>query len=162
MQRPVALIVAAGGAPPTRAAEAATSSIPIVFEIGEDPVRIGLVASLNRPGGNVTGASFFAGALVAKQIELVHDLLPNAASVVMLVNPDNPSTAADLPDGERAARKLGLSFHTAEVRRDADLDGAVASLAENHAGCARRERGSVLRRSIASALSRSRRSAGFP
>jgi putative tryptophan/tyrosine transport system substrate-binding protein len=133
VQRPVALIVATGGVPPTRAAEAATSSIPIVFETGEDPVRIGLVANLNRPGGNVTGASSFAGALVGKQIELVRDLLPNAASVAVLVNPDNPSTSADLPDGERAARKLNLHFHTAEARRDADLEGAVASLAENHA-----------------------------
>ena len=105
----VAVILAVGGVPPTQAAKASTSTIPIVFIVGGDPIKLGLVASLNRPGGNVTGVTILSGALTAKRLELLRELRPQA-SVACLVNPSSPEAEAQLadiresllPDGQRA------------------------------------------------------------
>jgi putative tryptophan/tyrosine transport system substrate-binding protein len=119
---PVAVIVAS--APPTvLAAKAATTTIPIVFISGEDPVRSGLVASLNRPGGKITGFSFFSTELAAKRLGLLHKLIPKARSIVVLVNPTNPESETITTDAREAASKLGmeLGFVTASSEREFDV-----------------------------------------
>jgi len=132
VRQPVALIIAAGTELPARAAIAATSTIPIVFTTGEDPVAIGLVRNLNRPGGNVTGATMFAAQLTAKDIELACDLLPKVASVAFLVNPDNAVTPTMVADAERAAKALGVSLGIYRARSVSDLEPAVAAAANHH------------------------------
>src|SRR6185295_17847046 len=102
-----AVIVAVGGVPPTQAAKAATSTIPIVFIIGGDPVRLGIVASLNKPGGNITGVTILSGALTAKRLELMHELVPGASVVAFLVNPASPEAETQLTDAREAARTIG-------------------------------------------------------
>src|SRR6478736_1010883 len=104
-------VIAAPGFVPARAAKAATATIPIVFGIGEDPVRIGLVASLARPGGNATGINFFTTEVVAKRLGLLHDLVPRAARIAVLVNPANPPiTEPLLRDVREAAPGIGLQI----------------------------------------------------
>src|SRR5262249_6230290 len=95
VQRQPAMLIVSGSTAAAQAAKAATQTIPIVFVIGSDPVRFGLVASLNRPGGNVTGVSFLVNSLVAKQIDVLHKLAPAATTVGFLVNPNNPNAEAD-------------------------------------------------------------------
>ena len=107
IQRKVAVIVT-GATPVTRAAKASTT-VPIVFVIGADPVKVGIVASLNRPGGNVTGVSFLANSLLPKQFELLHEMVPKAASLGFLVNPINPNAESDTRDVQAAAYALGSS-----------------------------------------------------
>lgn len=116
------------------AAKAATTTIPIVFAIGADPVKFGLVASLNRPGGNVTGATFRSNALVSKQFDLLRELAPGATTIGLLVNPDNPNAPSDRSEAEAAASVLGRRLHVAEVSRDSDIDGAVGTLVAAGAG----------------------------
>ena len=99
----VAVILAVGGVPPTQAAKASTSTIPIVFIVGGDPIKLGLVASLNRPGGNVTGVTILSGALTAKRLELLRELRPQA-SVACLVNPSSPEAEAQLTDIREAVQ----------------------------------------------------------
>src|SRR5262245_29293853 len=106
VNRHVAAIVTIGGAPATLAARAATSTIPIVFNITADPIRLGLVASLNRPGGNVTGIAMLGVELEAKRLELLHEVVPTAALIGVLLNPTNPQSKIQLEDVQTAARAI--------------------------------------------------------
>jgi putative tryptophan/tyrosine transport system substrate-binding protein len=124
----VAVIVAAGGPPSALAAKAATSTIPIVFSSVTDPVRLGLVGSLNRPGGNVTGMARFTTALGAKRLELLHELVPTAAVIALLVNSNNPSAEFDAKDASIAAQALGLKIHVVNAGTERDLDAAFKTL----------------------------------
>jgi putative ABC transport system substrate-binding protein len=126
--RRVAVIVATGGRPVVLAAKAATTTIPIVFLIGEDPVRLGLVASIARPGGNLTGINFFAVELVAKRLELLRELVPGAARVAVLVNPANAAnTESTLRDVESAARTMGLQIQVINANTVREIDAAFAT-----------------------------------
>ena len=131
--RQVSVIVPSAGVAAARAARAASASIPIVFVMGGDPVAFGLVASLNRPGGNTTGVSFLLNVLAAKRIGLLHDLVPAATSIGLLVNPDNPNAKADTAAAHEAARMLGLQTHVAHARIERELDAAFASLVQERA-----------------------------
>lgn len=118
-------VIAATSTPAGLAAKAATASIPIVFETAADPVRLGLVASLNRPGGNVTGVTQLSAETVSKRIELLHELFPQARSVALLVNPGNPVIVeAASREASMAAEKFGLKLETVKAGTDADLDAA--------------------------------------
>jgi putative ABC transport system substrate-binding protein len=128
-RRPVALIVASGGAAVALAAKAATTTIPIVFLAAEDPVRLGLVASLARPGGNLTGINFLSAELVAKRLELLHELVPAATRVTVLVNPANvTNTESTLRDVEPAARAIGLQIQILNASTSREIDAAFASV----------------------------------
>jgi putative ABC transport system substrate-binding protein len=134
VRRQVAVILAAGSPAPALAAKAATATIPIVFAIGVDPVQYGLVASFNRPGGNVTGVNFFAGDLGPKRLGLLRELLPNVTAVALLVKSDNPIAESVVRDAREAARLLGLQLSVLPVQTAQDLDAAFASIAEEKAG----------------------------
>ena len=112
------------------AAKRATSTLPIVFLTGRDPVELGLVPSLNRPGGNVTGVSFLVNKLVAKRLELLSELVPGAAALGMLVNPNNPNAAADTKDAQEAAAAIGRKLLVIKIAEESDLDGGFAVLVE--------------------------------
>jgi putative ABC transport system substrate-binding protein len=128
VRRRVAVIVATGGRPVVLAAKAATTTIPIVFVIGDDPVELGLVASLARPGGNLTGINFFAVELAAKRLELLRELVPGAARVAVLVNPANAAnTEATLRDVEAAARTMGLQIQVINAGTSREIDAAFAT-----------------------------------
>ena len=126
----VTLLFAAGGPPSILAAKAATSTIPIVFTGTGDPVGLGIVASLNRPGGNVTGMSFFTMALVAKSVGLLKELRPTATAITYLVNPSSPSAKIQAKEAQAAARALGIQLHVLNASTDDDLDAAFAALAK--------------------------------
>ena len=126
----VALIAAVGGGASGLAAKSATATIPIIFASGGDAVKIGLVTSLNRPGGNVTGVNIIFGALGAKRLELLHDLVPAAGAIGMLVNPAYPSAPIEVQDVEAAGRKLGLRMHILDARTENDIDPAFGDFAE--------------------------------
>src|SRR5262249_18910785 len=129
VQRRVA-VIAAGAIPSVRAAKAATTTIPIVFVLAEDPVRLGIVTSLARPGGNLTGINFFASELAAKRLELLRDLVPGAARVAVLVNPPNSTTAESTLGGmEPAARAMGLQVQVLNASSSREIDAAFATLA---------------------------------
>ena len=128
VQRRVA-VIATGGPPAVLAAKAATTTIPIAFVVGEDPVKLGLVASLARPGGNLTGINYFAGELAAKRLELLRELVPAAARLAVLVNPTNVATGSTLRDVEHAARAMGLQFHVFNVSTILEIDAAFTTLA---------------------------------
>jgi phosphoribosylcarboxyaminoimidazole (NCAIR) mutase len=110
VNRQVAVIFTSGGAAPTLAAKAATSTIPIVFAMGGDPVKTGLVASIGRPDGNVTGVSFLATGITSKQLTILRDLVPNAATIAVLVNPNNLEAQAISHDAQEASRGRGHAF----------------------------------------------------
>jgi putative ABC transport system substrate-binding protein len=115
------------------AAKAATATIPIVFSLGSDPVRDGLVASLNRPGGNVTGVTFFANLLAAKRLELLHETVPMAAAVGILLNPNNSNAGFELNETETAARTLGLQLVVVRASNEREIDAAFATLVQQQA-----------------------------
>jgi ABC-type uncharacterized transport system substrate-binding protein len=115
------------------AAKGATTSIPIVFSLGSDPVRDGLVASLNRPGGNITGATFFANLLSAKRLDLFHRLVPNAAVIAVLLNPKNANVELEGHQTQEAARLLGLQPLLLQATNEREIDEAVASLIQQRA-----------------------------
>src|SRR5205823_1538358 len=104
------------------AAKAATFNIPIVFSSVTDPVRLGLVSSLNRPGGNVTGMASFTTALGAKRLGLLHELVPSASTIAVLMNPKNPGAEADANDVSAAVSVLGVKSHVLNASKDSDLD----------------------------------------
>ena len=116
------------------AAKATTAITPIVFAIGGDPVRMGLVASLNQPGGNATGVSFLATDTVAKMLEVLHKMVPSAAVIAALVNPANPNSETDANEAQKAARLLGLQLHVLSARNEQEIDLAFASLVELRVG----------------------------
>ena len=125
-----AAVIATIGAPAAVAAKAATATIPIVFGVGEDPVQLGLVASLARPGGNATGINFFTQEVVAKRLRLLHDLLPEAARVAVLVNPANASAAESvLRDLQEAAPTIGLQIQILNATTIGEIDAAFATFA---------------------------------
>jgi putative ABC transport system substrate-binding protein len=130
LSRPVDVIVTTGGTLSALAARAATTTIPIVFVTGSDPIKFGLVASLNRPGGNATGVSFLVNMLTAKQFELLHEMVPKAKSIGFLANPTNPNTESDTRNVRAAADSLGLLLHVLNASREHDIDAAFAALAE--------------------------------
>src|SRR5262249_55630249 len=130
VRRRVAVIAAVHGPTVAHSAKAATQTIPIVFVVAEDPVKLGLVASLARPGGNLTGVNLFSAELVAKRLELLRDLVPAAARVAVLINPANPAFAeTTLRDIEPAARAFGLQIQVLKAATSREIDAAFASLA---------------------------------
>ena len=132
--RQVTVISAIGGNPVALAAKAATTTIPIVFYVGADPVQLGLVASLNRPGGNVTGVAGLNVEVGPKRLELLHELRPTADTVALLVNPTNPNAEKLSTDLEAAAQKLALTLRVLHAKAERDFDMAFASLAQLRAG----------------------------
>ena len=131
--RPVAVIV--GDNISALAAKTATKTIPIVFAGGGDPVQEGLVASLNRPGGNVTGVNFFTGVLEAKRLELLLQLAPKATTIAVLVNPNTTETEAERRDVQAAAQAIGRQLIILDVSSDRDIELAFATFAQRGAGC---------------------------
>ena len=133
VSRKVAVIATNGSGPAAVAAKAATSAIPIVFGLGEDPVQLGLVASVARPGGNATGINFFTNEVVAKRFRLLHDLLPKAARVAVLLNPSNvPSTKSTLGAVGPSAQTMGLQIQTLNATTPAEIDAAFDTLEHEH------------------------------
>jgi len=133
VRRQVAVIAATGDTVSPLAAKGATTAIPIVFVIGSDPVKEGLVASFNRPGGNITGVSIISSALVSKQFELLHELVPQAAVVGILLNPSNPNADFELSDLQSAARSMGLQLVVVRANTEGGIESAFASLVQQHA-----------------------------
>jgi putative ABC transport system substrate-binding protein len=133
IRRPVAVIVGSG-AEPALAAKAATTTVPIVFATGSDPVQDGVVASLNRPGGNVTGVVFFNAVLGAKRLELLRQLVPKATTIAMLVNPNTPNTEAERRDVQAAAQAIGQQLIVVEANSERAIEAAFATFVERGAG----------------------------
>jgi putative ABC transport system substrate-binding protein len=133
-RRPVAVIAVPGSSPAALAAKAATTAIPIVFGVGDDPVKLGLVASLARPAGNATGINFFVQEVMAKRLGLLHDLVPKALRVAVLVNPANVTVAErtlrQIPD---AARAIGLQIQVLNATNSSDIEAAFATLVRERA-----------------------------
>jgi putative ABC transport system substrate-binding protein len=127
-------VIAAFGPPAALAAKAATSTIAIVFQVGVDPVTAGLVESLNRPGGNMTGATFFTASLGAKRFGLLRELISKADLIALLVNPNTPDSEPQVADVQVAAREIGQRVIVLNAATDPDIDGAFATLAQQRAG----------------------------
>jgi putative ABC transport system substrate-binding protein len=123
-------VIAAAFLPAAQAARVATATIPIVFNVGVDPIALGLVASLNRPDGNLTGVTQFAAVLVAKRLELLHEVAPQATAIAFLANPTNPSAASNTRDMQAAARTLGLELYVFNASSETDINTAFAALVQ--------------------------------
>jgi len=134
VSRQVAVIVAPGGAPAALAAKSATTTIPIVFEMGADPIAMGLVGSLNRPGGNLTGVSSLNVEVTPKRLEILHELVPTAAVLAVLVNPTSPTADSQLRNLQAAASTLGLQLHVLHASTERDFDTVFATLLRLRAG----------------------------
>jgi putative ABC transport system substrate-binding protein len=132
VRRQVSVIVATAGAMILLFPKMAGTTIPIVFTTGADPVAAGFVASLNRPGGNITGASFFSSELGPKRLELLHQFVPKATAMAVFLNPARPNAQPDAKLLQAAAKSLGLELHVLDVRSDQDIDTAFASMADRH------------------------------
>jgi putative tryptophan/tyrosine transport system substrate-binding protein len=134
IERRVAVIATTGGSPVALAAKASKKTIPIVFQIGADPVRAGLVTSLNRPGGNLTGVTGLGGELVPKRLQLLKQLVPTATSFGFLANPTNPAAKADTAMAQEAARVLGLQLSVLHAGSYDEMTTALASLSQLQLG----------------------------
>jgi putative tryptophan/tyrosine transport system substrate-binding protein len=133
VRRQVAVIVATGGGASALAAKAATTTIPTVFSSATDPVELGLVASLNRPGGNATGVHVMTNSLEAKRLGLLHELVPNAATIAVLVNPGTPGADSQLTEAETAAQAVARKIRILKADSEPELDNAFATLAKARA-----------------------------
>ena len=131
VRRQVAVIAATGASAAAPAVKAATSTIPILFIVGADPVKLGLVASLNRPGGNLTGVNQFTNTLSAKRLELLREMLPGATSIAFLLNPDGPQAEFESLDLETAARAIGIRIEILTARNAHDIDALSTTLAQH-------------------------------
>jgi putative ABC transport system substrate-binding protein len=134
VRREVALIVTGGGTTSTVAAKSATATIPIVFVTGADPIKLGLVASLNRPGSNITGVSFLVNTLVAKQFEVLHEAVPKTALIGYLVNPTYVNAEADTRNVLAAAEVVGQKLLVVQAHTDSELEAAFVTLIHQRAG----------------------------
>ncbi len=134
VRRNVSIIVVPLSTPGALAAKAATTTIPVVFYVGSDPVALGLVASLARPGGNVTGVTSLSVQIGAKRLELVHELLPKASVISLLVNPTSPLAQTEIRDEQAAAGKLGLDLHVLEASTERDFENVFATFVQSHSG----------------------------
>ena len=132
--RPVAVIAACGNPAVALAAKAATTSIPIVFENGADPVQLGLVQSFNHPSGNITGFTNISAELVAKRMGVLRELAPSAKSIAVLVNPTRPGTEAQIAQVQEAASRIGLPLHVFKATSEREIDAAFPALVESGAG----------------------------
>jgi putative tryptophan/tyrosine transport system substrate-binding protein len=130
----VTVIVCGGSPAATIAAKAATRTVPIVFTTGSDPLKLGYVTSYNRPDGNVTGVAFLVTQLTAKRLALLHDLIPQVATIAGLLNPKNPEVVSKRKELDEASRSLGLQLHILSASTESEIDSAFAGLAERKAG----------------------------
>lgn len=133
VRRQVAVIVAGGGAISALVAKTAAPTTPIVFAIGDDPIQFGVVASLNRPGGNVTGIALFISELAAKRLELLSEMSPSTSSVALLVNPKNPNAEAETKQAQTAAAAVGRELRILNASTDEEIDAALLSLINDKA-----------------------------
>ena len=133
VRRRVAVIATPAGNFAAQVAKAATTTIPIVFGVAEDPVKLGLVASLARPSGNLTGINFFTSELTAKRLALLHELVPKAVRIAMLVNPANPATESAIRDIPEAARAMGLQIQVLNASTRSEIEAAFTSLVRDRA-----------------------------
>jgi putative tryptophan/tyrosine transport system substrate-binding protein len=134
VRQQVSVIVSGGGAPAVLAAKAATTTIPIVFSLGADPVGLGVVASLNRPGGNITGVYQFTSGLEAKRLGLLHEMVPKATPIAVLVNPNFADAENQLRDVEEAAARLEVQLVIVRANAESDFDAAFSTLVRQRAG----------------------------
>jgi len=134
VDRKVAVLLGIGGDSSALAAKAATSTIPVVFGMGTDPVQAGMVASLNRPGGNVTGSTVFGPEHDVKRLELLKAIMPRLSRAAFLFNPDNPSSVSENRPIESAARSMKVEISYFEARKPAEFDAAFTAMAKRHAG----------------------------
>jgi putative ABC transport system substrate-binding protein len=134
VSRKVAVIAATGGEPAALAAKAATITIPIVCTLGGDPVETGLVASLNRPGGNLTGTTIMTLEMASKRVDLVHQLAPNATAVAMLINPRFPGASAEAQEVQHAAGALGIQINALNASTESEIEGAFTTAVEQKNG----------------------------
>jgi putative ABC transport system substrate-binding protein len=134
VSRRVAVLVPIGGAPATMAAKAATSTIPIVFNLGADPIQLGLVANLNRPGGNITGIAMMTQEVEAKRLELLHELAPASTSIAILLNPANAQAESQEREAQAAAHLLGRQLLVLKAGTEHEIKSVFAALARERAG----------------------------